>query len=945
MFVLRNALVIGLASIGTALVGIPQASAAAYQFIEGYNVLDTNNAPILATGDVGTNFAATAGQERDIAVDNARGIVYIGRGTGAVPDGRGTVPVAISAFVITNNARPGSNFRDTGLITAVPVGGQPAFSFCQSLAYDPGSDKLWVLGSPLGANPIIYIAPGGTLGGAPNGDGIAATNIVLTKAFQLDTNLLETGVYVSPSVSTNNIPGRGGQPRGLAVRTVDGTNTTVYIGMGSHVQAWRNDQPLAGTNSPWRRIWATRRPPAQNVVSTRVAVTFTGVNGLAADDDGNCYFNVSPTTPARIWTVRPAFAESASDPFTLDYNDALFGGTSEGGILPVSIVGSAGAAITNNPQGITFCRFDAQKSLFVSFLTSSATTRGVTRLDIDDGLSSAGGIPFLRAVAVNGFGSGQPAAGQDSILSTMRLKGAVNVTQPYGAVAGLLYTDVDSVTNPTYLYVDAFVTDTNKGQLIPTAAIMKVQIPVDTNPPSITVNPANQTLLEGGSISLSVGASGQKPLRFQWQFNSADIPNATNQGFSISPASTNDSGLYRVVITNEVGSIISTTAQVTVNPLVRSAAMMTPSWSLAPGSRFYLTSDNTQRGLTYNPNSGDLLLVSRSPSNSIRALSAVDGTDMFAMAIDPGVVIGGVTLALNMIAATEDGNVYVCNLAQNAELFRIYRWASEDNETTPTLAFSAAANSLGAARWGDSFNLRGNTFDNSLQIIAGSRASNLVTIFTTADGGNTLISNVVRVPGAPNGAFGLSVSFGHSNTFWGKGDSSTALRLVQYDLANGTGVVLRTYGSASFALGATVVAFDPSRNVLAANSLENPDNLRLYDAADLDLGPRLVDQELFPRDNDNVNGTGAIDFSPDMVFALDSNNGIIAYTFGAIPPGPPGRITIVRNGGSVTLTWNGSYTLQSATLVTGPYNDVVGATSGYSENVSTAGEKYFRLRN
>jgi hypothetical protein len=220
-----------------------------------------------------------------------------------------------------------------------------------------------------------------------------------------------------------------------------------------------------------------------------------------------------------------------------------------------------------------------------------------------------------------------------------------------------------------------------------------------------------------------------------------------------------------------------------------------------------------------------------------------------------------------------------------------------------------------------------------------------VTIFTTADGGNTLISNVVRVPGAPNGAFGLSVSFGHSNTFWGKGDSSTALRLVQYDLANGTGVVLRTYGSASFALGATVVAFDPSRNVLAANSLENPDNLRLYDAADLDLGPRLVDQELFPRDNDNVNGTGAIDFSPDMVFALDSNNGIIAYTFGAIPPGPPGRITIVRNGGSVTLTWNGSYTLQSATLVTGPYNDVVGATSGYSENVSTAGEKYFRLRN
>jgi hypothetical protein len=610
----------------------------------------------------------------------------------------------------------------------------------------------------------------------------------------------------------------------------------------------------------------------------------------------------------------------------------------------VSIVGSAGASITNNPQSITFCRFDAQKSLFVSFLTGVATTKAVTRLDIDNTLSSAGGIPYLRAVVIDGFGSGQPAGGQDSILSTMRLKGAANVTQPSGTSQALLYTDVSSVTNPTHLYVEAFVTDTNKGQTIPTAAIMKVRIPVDTNPPSITVNPGNQTLLEGGSISLSVGAAGQDPLYFQWQYNAANIPDATNQNFNISPASTNDTGLYRVVITNIHGSLISTTAQITVNPLVRSAAMTTPSWSVAPGSRFYLTADNTQRGLTYNPNSGDLLLVSRSPSNSIRVLNAGDGTDMFQMTIDPAVVIGG-TLPLNMIGASEDGNIYVCNLAQNAELFRIYHWVTEDNETTPGLAFSATATSLGAARWGDSFNLRGNTFDNTLEIIAGSRASNVVTIFTTTDGGSTLISNRVHVPGAPNGAFGLSVSFGHGNTFWGKGDSSTALRLVQYDLANGTGVVLRTYGSASFTLGATVVAFDPSRNVLAANSLENPDNLRLYDMADLDLGPRLVDQELFPRDNDNVNGTGAIDFSESMVFALDSNNGIIAYTFGTIPPGPPGRITITRNGGNVTLTWNGSYTLQSATLVTGPYNDVVGATSGYSENVSTAGEKYYRLRN
>lgn len=943
MLKLKTALTAGCASIALTFLAVPNAPGAAYRFLEGYNVLDTNNAPIFATGDIGTNFAATAGQERDIAVDAARGIIYIGRGQGTVPDGRTGAGAAISAFVVTNDARPGSNFRDTGLIG--PASGQGALSWCQSLAYDPGSDKLWVLGSPLGANPIIFTAPGGTLGGAPNGDGISSINQAFTRAFQVDTNLLETGVYVSPTVSTNGIPGRGGQPRGFAVRTVNGTNTTVFIGMGSHVQAWRNDQPGAGPNSPWRRIWATRRPPLQNVVSTRVAVGFTGVNGIAVDDAGNCYFNVLGTAPSRIWTVRPAYAESAADPFTLDFNDALFGGVSEGEILPVPITGSAGATITNNPQSITFCRFDNQKSLFVGFLTTSATTRGVTRLDIDDNVSSSGGIPFVRATVVDGFGSGQPAGGQDTILSSMRLKGGVGVTQPYGSSQGLLYTDVDSVTNPTYLYADAFIIDTNKGQTIPTAAIMKIQIPVDTNPPSITVNPFSQTLLEGGSISLGVGATGQRPLRFQWQFNSVDIPNATNQNFTISPASTNHAGLYRVMVTNDLGSIISTTAQITVNRLVRSEAMTTPTWSLAPGSRYYLTADNTQRGLTFNPNTGSLLLVSRNPSNAIHVLNSEDGADIFQLAQDPSVIIGGTTLPMNMIAATEDGNVYVCNLAQNNELFRIYRWSSEDNETTPTLAFSAAASSLGAARWGDSLNVRGNAFDNSMELIAGSRASNSVTIFTTPDGGNTLTNTLIRVPGVPNGAFGLSVSFGHSNTFWGKGDSSTGLRLVQYDPANGTGVVLRTYGSAAFALGATVVGFEPTRNVLAANSLENPDNLRLYDVSDLDLGPRLVDQELFPRDNDNVNGTGAIDFSVDMVYSLDSNNGIVAYTFGTIPPSGPGRITITRTGSNVMLTWAGTYTLQSATVVTGPYNDVNGAVSGYTEDISTASEKYFRLRN
>src|SRR6185503_15133743 len=98
----------------------------------------------------------------------------------------------------------------------------------------------------------------------------------------------------------------------------------------------------------------------QNSVATRLASTASAVNGIAVDDAGNCYFNVAGTTPARIWTVRPEIVQSAADPMSLDFNDTYFGGTNNREILPLILTGSPTATDTNNPQGITFCRFGPQ---------------------------------------------------------------------------------------------------------------------------------------------------------------------------------------------------------------------------------------------------------------------------------------------------------------------------------------------------------------------------------------------------------------------------------------------------------------------------------------------------------------------------------------------------------------------------------------------------------
>src|SRR5438309_1171195 len=53
-----------------------------------------------------------------------------------------------------------------------------------------------------------------------------------------------------------------------------------------------------------------------------------------------------------------------------------------------------------------------------------------------------------------------------------------------------------------------------------------------------------------------------------------------------------------------------------------------PLWKLGPGDRPYLTTDNTQRGVAYNPVTGHVLLVNRSGGTSVPILDAQTGADL-----------------------------------------------------------------------------------------------------------------------------------------------------------------------------------------------------------------------------------------------------------------------------------------------------------------------------
>ena len=84
--------------------------------------------------------------------------------------------------------------------------------------------------------------------------------------------------------------------------------------------------------------------------------------------------------------------------------------------------------------------------------------------------------------------------------------------------------------------------------------------------PSITTQPANQTVSAGQTATFSVVATGTAPLSYQWQKNGVAITGATSSSFTTPVTTTADSGeQFRVVITNAFGSITSSVATLTVN--------------------------------------------------------------------------------------------------------------------------------------------------------------------------------------------------------------------------------------------------------------------------------------------------------------------------------------------------------------------------------------------
>jgi len=84
--------------------------------------------------------------------------------------------------------------------------------------------------------------------------------------------------------------------------------------------------------------------------------------------------------------------------------------------------------------------------------------------------------------------------------------------------------------------------------------------------PSITAQPASQTVTAGNAASFNVTAAGTAQLSYQWKRNGTAISGATSSSYTTAATTSSDNGVqFTVVVSNSAGSVTSSAATLTVS--------------------------------------------------------------------------------------------------------------------------------------------------------------------------------------------------------------------------------------------------------------------------------------------------------------------------------------------------------------------------------------------
>ena len=197
------------------------------------------------------------------------------------------------------------------------------------------------------------------------------------------------------------------------------------------------------------------------------------------------------------------------------------------------------------------------------------------------------------------------------------------------------------------------------------------------------------------------------------------------------------------------------------------AAEVLPSWFTV----------GSVRGMAYGTVDGNARVYAADRANStIQVMDATTGADVtLGTAFDLSGVSGG-TLPMNDIEVSDDGVIFLGNLASSTLPFRLYWWTQEGGAYADSVTIPVAG------RVGDKFTVVGSLADNTIEVWMATASTDpgIVYVATTADQGANWNVETITLSGT-NTVIGSSadvapLALGRTSDFYVGGNSSAPAR-------------------------------------------------------------------------------------------------------------------------------------------------------------------------
>ena len=464
-----------------------------------------------------------------------------------------------------------------------------------------------------------------------------------------------------------------------------------------------------------------------------------------------------------------------------------------------------------------------------------------------------------------------------------------------------------------------------------------------TFPIAITSDPASRTVKAGDRVSFVVANSGTAPA-YQWRFDGTDIFDATNSYYTLTNADLTNNGSYSVVITNTVNAQTSAPAVLTVsatnlqlfetNLIVVRVGDGAQTLSTSGNSVFLdqLTTNGAYINTVFIPDTG--------PSAFLESGPDVSGTTLTGTALTRSLDKRFMTLAgYNVSLGNATGLQNTTAAAVPRAIVTIDSNSQISMPVADTTAYSSAHfrgavtdgtnNFWGSGSTGGTYYFGLNAPATFVQtVFVNTRSVDIFNGDLYCLGSQTGANGLIKLTGLPTtdqGAVGnMLTGFNNINT-------------TDFSVDSTGNLVYLTVGSTvqRWSFGGSW-ANDYTLTLPAAGRYLTVD----YSGASPVLYVDTTDGQLY-----KIVDTGAAS-AATLIAASGPNQLFKGIRFGPIVNTVIARPTLSyqRIGSDFILSWTGAYTLQSSTNVAGPYSDVSG-TSPHTNDINSAAQQFFRLRN